>query len=399
MREKWLWIDRKFPDISELGFRIKMSSRGLPDFTTPGGNPILKLHPKSEIPYPKSYRHSSIIRIFMPPHVLVDCLKRELSRLAEPRLMLVAVSGGADSMALLRGLLQLRSELALTLHVGHLDHQLRGPASQEDADWLYGVCQQLDVPLTIGRANVGQAALRAGTGIEETARDARYDFLQETARITRSRVIALGHTANDQAETILHHVLRGTGLAGLRGIPRERQLDSGIRLLRPLLDVERSTVRNFLGQIEQDFREDASNQDENFTRNHIRRSLLPLLAEEYNPQIRKALLRLGRQADEAQAAFDALAGSLLERTLDSSSSGECRLKCQPFQDVPRHLIRETMSLLWKRLGWPRQKMGFDQWDELARIVIEGGATTLPAEIDARREGRWLVLSRRSGLPH
>jgi tRNA(Ile)-lysidine synthase len=327
----------------------------------------------------------------MPPDVLLECLARELSRLSEPRRILVAVSGGADSMALLRGLRQLRGDLALTLHVGHLDHQLRGPASREDADWLERACQELDVPLTIGRADIAMTASQTGKGIEETARDVRYDFLERTAIDAHCRLIAIAHTADDQAETILHHIMRGTGLSGLRGIPRERELDSGICLLRPLLDVDRSTVRNYLSQIGQDFREDGSNQDESFTRNRIRRRLLPLLTDEYNPQIRQALLRLGRQAGDAQQAFDTLAKGLLDRALESSSANECRLKWQPFQDVPRHLIRETLSLLWRRVDWPRQKMGFDQWDELAGIVLDGGAVTLPAEIDARREGRWLVL--------
>lgn len=329
-------------------------------------------------------------------HLLVDHLANELARLAEPRRMLVAVSGGADSMALLRGLVQLRGDLALGLFVGHLDHQLRGPASTEDANWLGRACQKLEVPLTIGRTDVAETASRIGKGIEETARDARYDFLEKTALDTHCQVIVLAHTADDQAETILHHVLRGTGLSGLRGIPRERQLDSGIRLLRPLLEVERSTVLDYLDQIGQDFREDDSNRDETYTRNRIRRRLLPLLADEYNPQIRQALLRLGRQAGDAQAAFEVLANGLLERALESSSDNECRLKWQPFQGVPRHLVRETLSQLWMRLGWPRQKMGFDQWDELAGIVLEGGAVTLPAEIDARREGRWLVLHYGSG---
>ena len=327
----------------------------------------------------------------MRPHVLLEHVARELSRLSEPRKILVAVSGGADSMALLRGLMQLRGDFQLALHVGHLDHQLRGAASREDADWLDRVCQKLDVPLTIGRTDVALLAQQTGKGIEETAREARYGFLKKTALDADCRVITLAHTADDQAETILHHILRGTGLSGLRGIPRERELDSGIRLLRPLLDVERSTVLDYLSQIGQDFREDKSNRDETFTRNRIRRRLLPLLADEYNLQIRQALLRLGRQAGEAQEAFDALANGLLDRALESSSANECRLKWQPFQGVPRHLIREALALLWRRQDWPRQKMGFDQWDELAGLILDGGAATLPAGIDARREGRWLVL--------
>ncbi len=329
--------------------------------------------------------------LVMPPNLLLEHLAGECTQLSQPRRILVAVSGGADSMALLRGLLHLRDEFQLALHVGHLDHQLRGAASRADADWLESVCHELDVPLTIGRANVAQTASRAGKGIEETARDARYEFLEMTALEKDCGVIALAHTADDQAETILHHILRGTGLAGLRGIPRERELESRVRLLRPLLDVERITMRDYLAQIGQAFREDESNVDESFTRNRIRRRLLPLLADDYNPQIRQALLRLGRQAGDAQNAFYDLSRRLLDRALESSTVNECRLKWQPFQEVPRHLVRETLSLLWRRLGWPRQKMGFDQWDELAGIVLDGGTTTLPAEIDARREGRWLVL--------
>jgi len=324
-------------------------------------------------------------------HALLHLLAGECARLAAPRGILVAVSGGADSMALLRGLLQLRDELQLVLHVGHLDHQLRGAASREDAEWLQRVCRELHVPLKIGQRDIAHIAERTGHGIEEAARDARYEFLEKTALECDCGVIALAHTADDQSETILHHILRGTGLAGLRGIPRERKLDSGVHLLRPLLDVDRTTLRDYLQHIGQDFREDESNQDEGFTRNRIRRRLLPLLAENYNPQVRPALLRLGRQAQEAQNAFDELSRRLLDRALESSSASECRLKWQPFQDMPRHLVRETLALLWRRLGWPRQKMGFDQWDELAKIVLEGGAMTLPAEIDARWEGRWLVL--------
>ena len=302
-------------------------------------------------------------------------------------------------MALLRGLLKIRREVPIELHVGHLDHQLRGAASRDDADWVERMCGELQVPYTIGRIDVAQAASRAGTGIEEGARDVRYAFLEQTALSTNCSVIALAHTADDQAETILHHILRGTGLAGLSGIPRTRQLDSGIRLLRPLLEVERATVLDFLDQIQQDFREDETNVHEAYTRNRIRRQLLPLLKDNYNPQISEALLRLGRQAREAQQALDDMAGDLLERTLESSSDQECRLKWPPFQDVPRHLIRETLSLLWRRVNWPRQKMGFDDWDELAGIVLDGGRVTLPARIDARREGRCLVLRKGSGKAH
>jgi tRNA(Ile)-lysidine synthase len=334
----------------------------------------------------------------MPAIQFTRHLALEIANLVrEPRRVLVAVSGGADSVALLRGLHELQDELKLTLHVAHLDHQLRGQAAREDADWVECLCHTLATPCTIGRADIASAAQSSGRGIEETARDERYRSLEETARAHDCRTIALAHTADDQAETILHHILRGTGLAGLIGIPRERRLESGIRLVRPLLEVERGVVLDYLAQLGQEFREDESNRDEAYTRNRLRHQLLPFLAEHYNPHIRESLRRLGEQATQAQSALEALAADLLERIVESSSADLCRLKWQPLTGVPRHLVREALSQLWRQQNWPRQKMGFEQWDALAEIGLSGGAGTFPGKIDVRREGRWLVLSREGRL--
>jgi tRNA(Ile)-lysidine synthase len=325
-------------------------------------------------------------------HTFTSRLAQEIASLVcEPRPLLVAVSGGADSVALLRGLHELGDEQKLALHAAHLDHQLRGQAARDDAEWVARLCQSLAVPCTIGQSDIAGLAQRCGRGIEETARDERYRFLEATARAHDSPAILLAHTADDQAETILHHILRGTGLPGLRGIPRERELGSGARLVRPLLDIERVTVLDYLSHLGQDFREDESNRDGAYTRNRIRHQLLPLLAREYNPNIREALRRLGDQAAATQAALEAVAADVLERALDSSTAEECRLKWQPLTGVPRHLLREILMLLWRRQNWPRQKMGFEHWDELAAIVLRGGSANFPGNIDARREGKWVVI--------
>ncbi|MGE5192156.1 MAG: tRNA lysidine(34) synthetase TilS [Deltaproteobacteria bacterium] len=327
----------------------------------------------------------------MTRHPLTNHLAREIAGLPPPRRLLVAVSGGADSVALLRGLYELEDELNLALHVAHLDHQLRGQAARDDADWVERLCRTLGIPCTIGRANVAGLAPGTGRGIEETARDERHRFLEETATVHDCRAIALAHTADDQAETILHHILRGTGLSGLRGIPRERALGSGVRLVRPLLDVERSVVLDYLARLGQDYREDEANGDEAYTRNRIRHQLLPLLGKVYNPHIREALRRLGEQAAGTQSAIEMLAADVLERALDSSTAEVCRLKWQPLAGVPRHLVREMLAQLWRRQNWPRQKMGFEHWEELAEIALCGGAATFPGSVDARREGKWLVI--------
>jgi tRNA(Ile)-lysidine synthase len=277
------------------------------------------------------------------------------------------------------------------LHVAHLDHQLRGEASRGDAVWLEAACVKLGVACTIGTVDVAARSNESSLGIEETARDERYRFLEETARRVGCPVIGLAHTADDQTETILHHILRGTGLAGLGGIPRTRELAPGIRLVRPLLDMERSVLLDYLQEIGQDFRTDETNSDESYTRNRLRRQLLPLLAERYNSNVSQSLRRLGQQAADVHAAFETLAGELLDRVLDSKAAGACRLKWQPLISVPLPLVREVLAELWRRRGWPRQNMGFDQWEQLAGIARAGGAGTFPGKIDVRREGRWLVL--------
>jgi tRNA(Ile)-lysidine synthase len=329
----------------------------------------------------------------MNRHPLPGHLAHQIDGLFPHRQIVVAVSGGADSMALFRGLHELQDEYKLRLHVAHLDHELRGEASRGDAAWLEDACRKLCVPCTIGTSDVAATAKTAGLGIEETAREERYRFLEETALAVDCPTIAVAHTADDQTETILHHVLRGTGLAGLGGIPRTRQLGRGVSLVRPLLDLERTVIVDYLEKIGQGFRTDATNDDESYTRNRIRRQLLPLLTEQYNPNFGQALRRLGQQAAGMHAAFVAVAGELLERVLDSSKGRECRLKWQPLASVPRPLVRELFAELWRRQGWPRQSMGFDQWEELARIASDGGAGTFPGKIDVRREGRWVVLRR------
>ena len=186
-------------------------------------------------------------------------------------------------------------------------------------------------------------------------------------------------------------MIRGTGLAGLCGIPSERDLGNGLKLIRPMLEIERATILDYLSQISQGFREDESNEDESFTRNRIRRSLLPLLKRDFNPQVTVALRKLGRQAAETYAAIDAVAEDLLERVVEFTSPRECRLKWQPLTNTSHHLIREMFSQLWKRQKWARQGMNFDHWNELARICNEGGAIVLPGKIEARRDGRLLIL--------
>ena len=312
--------------------------------------------------------------------------------------VLLAVSGGADSVALLRAMTAIAREApgAGKLIVAHLNHSLRGDASDQDERFVVETCRELNIPCEVGKADVGETARQAGDGLEAAARNARYQFLQQTAEKLGARYVATAHTADDQAETVLHRIVRGSGIAGLAGIPRSRALGPAVTLIRPMLDLRRSDVEAYLASIDQPFRIDTSNRDPRFTRNRIRHDLLPQIRESYNPQVTDALLRLSTTAGEAQAVIESLVERLAEQSVKTLESGVISLDSCALARQPRYLVRELMKNIWRGAGWPLQAMGFAEWDRLATIVLETAGEsrlTMPGGITVTRcDGRVTLLS-------
>ncbi len=311
--------------------------------------------------------------------------------------LLLAVSGGADSMGLLRAMVELKGPGPGRVLVAHFNHTLRGDESDADATFVSQLGRQLGLPCEIGTGDTAQLARDEGDGLEAAARGVRYAFLQATAERLGARYVVTAHTADDQAETILHRIIRGTGLAGLAGIRRARSLGPAVTLIRPLLAVRREELVDYLRALGQPFREDASNRDVSFTRNRIRHELLPALAADYNPNVREALLRLGSLAGEAQAVIDQAADELLERCVDTGAMGTpaVTLRCGPLADAPAHVVRTMFMALWRRLGWPQQSMGRVQWDQLAVLATareEPPQQVLPGAITAKKQGELLMLT-------
>jgi tRNA(Ile)-lysidine synthase len=210
-----------------------------------------------------------------------------------------------------------------------------------------------------------------------------------------ARYVAVAHTADDQVETVLHRIVRGTGLAGLAGMPFARPLSPSVALVRPLLLARRRDVLQYLSEIGQDFREDASNEDWRFTRNRLRHGLLPLLRRQYNPDVDAALLRLAAQAGEAQKLLAEQAALLADRFVVVEAGRDVRIDCSQLADKPRLILREVCKAAWARAGWPQQDADFDLWQQLAELVMhpESGAPTLnlPGNIRAARQGEEIVL--------
>ena len=175
---------------------------------------------------------------------------------------------------------------------------------------------------------------------------------------------------------------------------RSRPLASGITLVRPLLSVRRAEIEGWLAEIGQDYRTDATNADVSRTRNRIRHNVLPMLEAEFGPTLRESILRLAEQAGERQSSIEADADRLLIASLADDSAEICRLDCRPFEGHPRHIVREVFVSLWRRKNWPRQHMGFAEWDRLYQLMGQGGKFVLPGNVEATRRGSLLVIRRR-----
>src|SRR5579884_1285182 len=197
--------------------------------------------------------------------------------------VLVAVSAGADSVALLRLLLELRAELGIVLAVAHFNHGLRGEDAQADEHFAAELASRHGLEFFVERVNLAKHAAAQRLGLEAAGRELRYRWLTRIADEHRFDAVATAHTADDQAETVLMKFLRGAGTRGLAGIyPAMVQAEGKTRFVRPLLTATRAEVEAYLASIDQPWREDASNLDRRFVRNRIRHELLPLLKRDYN---------------------------------------------------------------------------------------------------------------------
>jgi tRNA(Ile)-lysidine synthase len=311
--------------------------------------------------------------------------------------VVLAVSGGADSVALLRLALAAKKRAGGNgrLFVAHLNHGIRPVDAAADAAWVMGLCQKLALPCELGSADVSNMAIELGDGLEAAARTARYNFLRDSAERLGARLVAVAHTADDQAETVLQRLLRGTGIAGLAGMQRVRPLSSSVQLIRPLLGMWRVDLLRYLAEIGQEYRTDVTNADRRYTRNRLRHDLLPVLRAEYNLDVDVALCRLAHQSSETQQLITTLAEQLVQRSVTISAS-RMLVDCRPLAAENPLLVREACKLAWTAAGWPLQNMGFEEWQQLASLIASAschGNLNLPGGLRAERTAEQVAISK------
>ena len=329
---------------------------------------------------------------------IVDCLHRHS---LEGTTGVVAVSGGSDSVALAHlcfGLLQENKIERLIL--AHVHHQLRGEESDGDELFVQGLLTQWqDARLSCRttRIDVAGIADAEGENLEATARHERYGWLTRVAVEEKAAWIATGHTADDQAETVLFRLLRGSGVVGLGGMCERRPLGDAIWLIRPLLFTRRQTLYDYLRDRQIPYRVDSSNRDLRFARNRLRLELLPMLEEHYNPATVEVLCRLADQAQELSGEIVAQADKLRAEAELPRAGGILVFSVDQLQRASANLVREMFRRVWDREGWPMGAMDFERWHRLVEIV-QGScpACDFPGQIHARRVGRVIQINSPAG---
>ncbi len=312
--------------------------------------------------------------------------------------LIVGVSGGPDSLALLRILCVLRGpDASRTLHVAHLDHALRGTASEEDAGFVAQVSDDWRLPCTVRRFDVEQYAREQRLSIEEAARNARYTFLANIAR-QQGGAVAVAHTADDQVETVLMHILRGSGISGLRGMRMLADvpvaLEGGtlsksvdglpaqqapVTLFRPLLSLWRSEIEAYCSQEGLEPRLDATNTDPRYKRNRIRHELLPLLARDYDPTVKAHLHNLAELAAGEDDLIKSLVEQAAERLAHVETEGTLRFEQSEVADLSEALRLRLVRWALRRVAGTLE--GF------THRHIEQTASILSGHVDSRRSAQ------------
>jgi tRNA(Ile)-lysidine synthase len=304
--------------------------------------------------------------------------------------LVAAVSGGADSLAMLFALAEERTARGFDVRVAYLHHGMRD-AADADAEALRGICDTLGAPLEIGYADVPAMAAERRVSLEVAGRVARYDFLYEAAHGVGASGICTGHTLDDQAETVLLRVIAGTGLEGLGGIAPARlavpsESRSPVWLLRPLLGVSRAETVAFCAERGLSPVEDPYNEDRRYPRNRIRGELIPLLERDFNPLVRNALSRLAEFARTENALLEGLADDALP--IETTASGALVARA-PFLALSPPLQRRVARRFLRAAGGGGRALRFANVERLLaavragtrRVCLEEGLTL---EIDAER---------------
>jgi tRNA(Ile)-lysidine synthase len=309
--------------------------------------------------------------------------------------VLVGVSGGADSLCLLDALHKLASGMGWEIFAAHLDHQFRGEESAQDAAFVQDFCALRNIPCRIEKKNLPEIIQATRLSPEHAARIVRYNFFHETAELWKISKLALAHHANDQAETVLMRVLRGTGTWGLAGIPLSRQ-EKSLTIIRPLLSFYKEELEKYCAENGLVPRLDSSNLKTIYRRNFLRLKVIPLLEQEVNPALTDALVHLADIADKESDYLDIECKKTLKEIIKWKENNKIIIKGKLFLACHLALQRRMIKLIFSYLLDQCENIGFAHVNQLIRWVHEGrptGQLDLPGGIKVIKEYEEILFLR------
>jgi len=321
---------------------------------------------------------------------LINRVKKTIKKYAllKPKSrILIGVSGGPDSICLLHILNQLKDEYKLQLFAFHLNHQLRGKESDEDEKFVKQFCQKLKIPCQIKRAKVRKYAKQKKLSLEQAAREVRYQLLEQTRKRLRCDGIALGHNANDNAETVILNLVRGTGLTGLCGIPPIRD-----RIIRPLLEIERDEIMQYLINNKLTYRVDKTNRNPKIPRNFIRTKIIPQL-KKLNPRLIETISKLSNILRQEDSYLNGLTDNVIEQIRKERSKPGITLDNKLFLSYNLALRRRVLKSLLPTLG-------YDKIEQILKMSEEKtvGTIQLTKDLFARQEYDRIYLGKKVPIP-
>ncbi|HMO16085.1 MAG TPA: tRNA lysidine(34) synthetase TilS [Pirellulaceae bacterium] len=325
--------------------------------------------------------------------------------------VVLGISGGIDSTALLVAMAKIRNawltggsphavgdsktEQGTTgkLMAVHYNHRLRGEQADHDEAFVVSLCDSWGIACQVFR----HEGVVYSTGIEEQCRNDRYRAFQQTAQVCGARFIVTAHQRNDQIETLLFRLFRGSSVSGLAGIAAFREVEPGLTLARPLLDFSRDEIEGYLASLGQPYRVDISNQDPSFRRNWIRNELLPLIRQRFGLQVDAALARLAESAGEQTRLLHQFLDDWLESNVAMISGNEVRFNTRAWTKQHDVMVRAALVRLWRQLAWPQQAMTAMHWQRAASTILAGHPSRLelPGQISLVCEDHHTITLSRS----
>jgi tRNA(Ile)-lysidine synthase len=320
--------------------------------------------------------------------------------------ILVGVSGGPDSVCLLHLLTQLSKELSFNIIVAHINHQLRGKESDRDEEFVRKLCRKWKLKFVSKSVNIRRFKKPGKSSIEEIAREKRYEFFGKLAQKYLATKIVLGHHADDQIETILMRLLRGAGSEGLAGIRSKRffghiHIEHGhsdhhepTYIVRPLLEITRIEILDYLNEKKLSFREDSTNTDTAFLRNKIRHKLIPYLEKEYNPQLRKSLLRTADILAKEEEFWETIISSFLRNLDIPLYTDYFQYPLVQFQNSPTAMQRRLIRYLLEYVQGHLQQIDYSHIDKILDMIRNPereSTIQLPGKYSVSVENEFLIV--------